>query len=137
MSLKFRIWSKKYKLFTSDPRWPNNQYLHEQFLISPDGEVWLLVGDGDNYFRSLDSSDSEYIVQRATGLKDKNGKEIHEGDILKYKFNNLTAIKVQVQQGDCAWILYDVEYKCHIGHLSCAVKSYEIIGNILENPELA
>ncbi len=63
MSLKYRIWSKKYKMFTDDPFWPNNQHVHEEFLAAPDGKVWTLVTtDFENYLRDL-SGEDDLIVK--------------------------------------------------------------------------
>ena len=51
---KFRIWSKKYKLFTDDPFWPSNQHTHDEFLVAPNGEVYeMITTDFENYFRCL------------------------------------------------------------------------------------
>jgi hypothetical protein len=83
-SLQYRIWSKKYKMFTSDPRWPNNQSSHELHLLSPDGKVVELVGNGYDWQEVTDIKQSEFAVQRYTGLKDSKGKKIFEGDILDF-----------------------------------------------------
>lgn len=122
---KFRIWSKKYKMFTSDPRWPNNQRAHEEFVLTPAGEVWCLVTtDNENYFR--DVSD-KYVVQRATGLKDINNKEIYEGDIVTNRKRNWEIVWneggfFEIKEGEYLWEV-------------CS--KMQVIGNILENPKLA
>lgn len=152
---KFRIWSKKYKMFTSDPRWPNNQRAHEEFVLTPAGEVWCLVTtDNENYFR--DVSD-KYVVQRATGLKDVNDKEIYEGDIInhwwtskEYQQTGIVSshfgefIVVSRETFKQAEYIDNIEFTGNMWYqtkLDGLFKSHpkqqaEIIGNILENPKL-
>jgi len=74
-----------------------------------------------------------YDLMQYTGLKDKNGKEIYEGDIVGYKWNkNYTENKeVEFSKELYGWcpFVYDGG-----GNWDC--DETEIIGNICENPNL-
>jgi uncharacterized phage protein (TIGR01671 family) len=82
----------------------------------------------------------EEIVDRNlfTGLKDKNGKEIYEGDILRYKSGfygfagQLLISEVEWDSAFCGFRPF-CDYSSEYDDL---VKDPEVIGNIYENPEL-
>jgi hypothetical protein len=78
----------------------------------------------------------EFDVMQFTGLLDKNGKEIYEGDIVQYENQNSMALDTSVVE----WV---ENYHPKIGDygisgflVKCLPDQCEIIGNIYENPEL-
>ena len=108
--------------------------------------AWHL-DDGMLYF-DFDSFQKDYHdqygnIMQFTGLTDKNGKEIYEGDILKCvdEFNeNEKVIEVVFKNGGYCieWdgMFYDGSDITLISWANETGIEFEIIGNIYENPEL-
>ena len=98
--------------------------------------VYIDDGISDEYM-SVDFEEVEFIY--GTGFKDKNGKEIESGDILKTEFEDVFSIKFNNVSGFCAikediryWLVEeDLEYE-----LRETLSKTEVIGNIYENKNL-
>lgn len=75
------------------------------------------------------------IVMQSTGLKDKNGKEIFEGDILRRRHGNPTE-----KNGHKYKVVRWIANPCYNGFSIASpfegTVKYEVIGNIYENPDL-
>lgn len=121
---EFRVWDRK-----------ENEYL-DNFFVYINGNGKLFIESGSSL---VELSSDRFIIEKCTGLKDKNRNLIFEGDILKliphnknvfvYLFSSEYMVKTNNDSN---------EYGAYATLKSTKIykNSWEIVGNIYETPEL-
>ncbi|EMF0241593.1 hypothetical protein G9L34_002488 [Enterococcus hirae] len=104
----------------------------------------MKYGQAGSLLTHAEMSPDKYVLMQSTGLKDKNGVEIFEGDVVLFSvsdgFNHLDHEKAVVQASGChsglICKLVDLDLEYRIYYDPVFHTDYEVIGNIYENSEL-
>lgn len=152
---KFRVWRYCHAIKSN-----KFYYLNYCKIASNEGaDICFQEEDCSYYDDSVDNIEKDCVIQQFTGLLDKNGKEIYEGDIVKWQ--------EEVTAGGYNLFNFQVKYNTNSGFSDCLGGFYleainyknsytndkfvqtcgliqnnspdgyciKIIGNIFENPE--
>ena len=112
--IKFRVWDNDLEIMSYS-----------------DTDIFITFSDDGIYVGyEIDDEIDDYELMQYVGIKDKNGKEIYEGDIVK--FSEYKVINDIVLPEKIATI-NDIRTSCDTLMPS---QYMEVIGNIYENPEL-
>ncbi|MGQ3739327.1 YopX family protein [Bacillus thuringiensis] len=98
-----------------------------------------LINEPDfaDFMKGAHVEDAYYSrLMQYTGLKDKNGKEIYEGDIIKSEDGIVSRIVYDEASFKSVWIHNDHLVNCILDNLFIKTLNPIVVGNIYENPEL-
>lgn len=115
IDLKFRVWDRHFQKFV------------ENFSISPNGKISV------PYLNQRDiqqwNEKGLFVLQQFTNLKDKLGKDIYDGDIVRLCGEAIVFKNQRIKEVKYIKNSFQPENICF-------PREIEVIGNIFENPDL-
>ena len=129
MKPKFRAYSTE----KNEMYYPHNDKNVDWTIDDETGFIAPLVNLGGGMWGMID----KYELMQSTGLKDKNGVEIFEGDLVEHDDN----LNGDWETFEACEVVYDKDYaqfcfKWDAGNFLTDYRNLNVIGNIYENSEL-
>lgn len=136
--IEFRVWDSRKKSY----------FNKKDISIDNLGNIFVFEGYDENdadlwHVRILSDPDNErYVIEQTTGLTDKNGTEIYEGNICSFTSKtgkyvgavkwtgNLASFGLRMVKNNFRYTFSDLDT------MGVNLDTLEVIGNIHENPEL-
>lgn len=118
---KFRVWLTDI-----------DQMLRVKALVFEKDKTRCVCGYSFDFYLE----DENATIMQSTGLKDKNGKEVFVGDIIKCTRGCLHEVYIEKEYGGTYWGGMPAVYLKDLREGYAWTEHEEIIGNIYENPEL-
>ena len=136
--IEFRVWDSRKKSY----------FNKKDIAIDNLGNIFVFEVCDDNdadlwHVRILSDPDNErYVIEQTTGLTDKNGTEIYEGDICSFASktgkhtgvvewsDNLASFGLRIVKNNFLYTFSDLDT------MGVNLDTLEVIGSIHENPEL-
>jgi uncharacterized phage protein (TIGR01671 family) len=112
--IKFRVWDESQN---------NMWYINDLYWFE------------ENFVHSFDEN-PDLTFQQFTGLKDKDGREIYEGDIVDTYVSRLGEYRLVVEYHAPAFDFFTLPKPMEFQMCFSEINDPKIIGNIFENPEL-
>ena len=130
--IKFRAWDKNRK----------EMFIVDELSYTVEGSRTLLASQKDlssqnAIFNQMIIRSGQYPIMQYIGLRDKNGKEIYEGDIVKCKQPSVRIVEwSNVMSKFCLRFPGSKFSNYGIGESPKFTEHFAVIGNIYANPEL-
>ncbi|WP_422698952.1 YopX family protein [Enterococcus durans] len=125
---RFRAWDKKTETIQEIE---SISFKEKKLVIDQKSVTWF----NSDYIRNFD----EVELMQSTGMKDKNGVEIFEGDVVITSKGAIGYVAYLQQEAGFVVVLKKSDYR--LGHRNTGesydvATAHEVIGNIYENSEL-
>lgn len=135
--LKFRAWLDEYKeyiYFGGDYKEPKGRWGRGRCALVGNNHIADLLSNEDDSRKWVHNIYKVECIEQYTGLKDKNGKEIYEGDIVVNTYYDDGEMYKVLWVDDS--VAFGMESLDDMELYKLPLESLEVIGNIHENPEL-